>query len=202
MSGMLANTGGPLGNLVTDAQLAATTGAGAQIAMTNPFGIRRTLTPADDGSVTFGDIYAVQPFGNELETLTYSGTELKTILEQCFDGIGPEQILSVSAGFAYSYDRGRPVGDRIVAMTLNGAPIDPAKDYRVTISAFLANGGDDFSAFTTGRDRVIGITDIAALEAWLKAVPPRMPPQELRATDQRPALNPTQSKDHAGTTYR
>jgi 5'-nucleotidase len=74
-------------------------------------------------------------------------------------------------------------------MTLNGAVVDPAAQYRVTVSMFLANGGDDYSAFLKGRDRVIGVTDIAALEAWLKAIPPRALPKEVRTTDLHPELN-------------
>ncbi|MEZ5734296.1 MAG: bifunctional metallophosphatase/5'-nucleotidase [Novosphingobium sp.] len=200
--GELQNSGGPLGNLIADAQLAATANAGAQIAFTNPFGIRRSLEPAADGSVTFGEIYAVQPFNNDLMTLSYTGAQIKAILEQGFDEYGPEQILAPSAGFSYTYDRSRAFGDRIVAMTLNGKPIDPAKVYRVTVNNFLANGGDTFSGFTEGREQTVGMSDIAALEAWLKAVPPRVPPTERRYTDAQPDLNPVRSTTPPGTRYR
>lgn len=196
------NSGGPLGNLVADAQLAATRGAGAQIAFMNPFGIRRSLTPAADGSVTFGDIYAVQPFNNELVTLTYTGAEIKEILEQGLDAIEPEQLLAPSEGFAFQFDRSRQVGDRVVSMTLLGVPIDPAKDYRVTVSQFLANGGDSFATFAKGRDKVTGPIDVDALEAWLQAIPPRMPPLEVRAIDARPDLNKRPDTTRAGVTYR
>ncbi len=202
LSGPLSNTGGPLGNLIADAQLAATAGAGAQIALMNPFGIRRSLNAAANGSVTFGDIYTVQPFNNELVTVTLTGAQLKAILEMGFDGEGPEQVLTPSAGFAYSYDRSRPVGDRIAALSLGGAAIDPAKDYRVTVSMFLANGGDEFDLFRQGRSRTIGTTDIAALEAWLQAVPPRAAPPESRTTDLRPELNPNKRVDPPGQKYR
>lgn len=200
--GAMQNSGGPLGNLIADAQLAATTKAGAQIAFTNPFGIRRSLYPAADGSVTFGDIYAVQPFNNDLMTMSYTGAQIKAALEQGFDDYGPEQILAPSAGFAFTYDRSRPIGQRITAMTLNGKPIDPARTYRVTVNNFLANGGDTFSGFTEGHDRTVGMSDIAALEAWLKAVPPRVPPSESRYTDARPDLNPVRSTTPPGTKYR
>ncbi len=200
-SGNLQNSGGPLGNLIADAQLAATRSAGAQIAFMNPFGIRRSLEPDAQGNVTFGDIYAVQPFNNDLVTLTYTGAELKAVLEQNFDLSGPEQILAGSAGFSYVYDRSKPEGSRIVAMTLNGAAIDPAALYRVTVSNFLANGGDSYSAFTAGKNPQTGTSDIAALEAWLKAVPKRMPPAEVRAVDARPDLNPVQSTAPPGHHY-
>lgn len=196
------NAGGPLGYLIADAQLAATRPAGAQISFMNPFGVRRSLVPAADGSVTFGDIYAVQPFNNDLYTLTYTGAELKGILEQGFDGSGPEQILTPSDGFVFEYDRSRPVGDRIVAMTLNGKPVDPAASYRVTVSSFLANGGDTFTGFAAGRDKTRGAVDIDALEAWLKRTPPRALPTGKREIDRNPALNAVRSTTPPGVRYR
>jgi 5'-nucleotidase len=200
--GKLSNTGGALGNLIADAQLAATTGAGAQIALMNPFGVRRSLNARADGSVTFGDIFAVQPFNNELVTLTVTGAELKAIIEEGFDTTGPEQVLTPSAGFAYTYDRGQPAGSRIIAMTLNGMTVDPIKDYRVTVSMFLANGGDSYATFLKGRNRAIGGNDLTALEAWLKAVPPRAVPSEVRTTDVRPDLNPNNRTTPPGQKYR
>ena len=178
----IGDQGGPLGNLIADAQLAATAGAGAQIAFMNPFGIRAPLNPAADGALTFGAIYAVQPFNNTLVTQSMTGAELKAVLEQGFDADGPHQVLAPSAGFTYRIDRTRAIGDRIVAMALNGQPIDPAATYRVTTNSFLAGGGDSFTLFTRGRDSVSGMPDIDALEAWLKAVPPRAVPTQERVT--------------------
>ena len=175
--------GGPLGALIADAQLAATAGAGAQIAFMNPFGIRAPINPAPDGSVTFGMIYATQPFGNQLITGTLTGAELKAMLEQSFADSGPEQFLTPSAGFSYTVDRDALAGARVSAMRLNGKPIDLAADYRVTGSSFLVNGGDGFSGFAKLRDAVTGATDIDALEAWLKALPPRPVPNQSRVFD-------------------
>lgn len=183
-----SSTGGTLGSLIADAQLAATAGAGAQIAFMNPFGIRAPwrLAPGETGQLTFGDIYKVQPFNNTLMTQTLTGAQLRRVLEQNFDGIGPNQVLSPSRGFAYSYDLSRPVGSRIVSITLDGQPIDDAARYRVTTSDFLAYGGDTYSELAKGTDRVLGISDLAALEAWLQAIPPRPVPQEERAKDVTP----------------
>lgn len=179
-SGGIANQGGSLGNLIADAQLAATAGAGAQIAFMNPFGIRTPLNPASDGTLTFGEIYACQPFTNTLITQSLTGAELKAVLEQGFDDNGPTQVLSPSAGFSFRFDLSRPLGSRVTAMTLNGQPIDPAATYRVTTNSFLAQGGDSFSLLNRQRDAVIGMSDLEALEAWLKAVPPRQVPVEER----------------------
>lgn len=176
--------GGPLGNLIADAQLEGTRGAGAQIALTNPFGIRapHMLAPAKDGTVTFEQIYALQPFGNTLVTKTLTGAQLKAVLEQGFDNDQPHQSLIPSHGFAYSFDLSRPIGQRVVKMTLNGVPIDPAKTYRVTTNNFLANGGDSFTDFTKGTNETVGMNDIDALEAWLSATPMRAVPDDIRVT--------------------
>ena len=190
--GDASNKGGSLGNLIADAQLAATAGAGAQVAFMNVFGIRspHQIVPAADGSVTFGQLYAVQPFANTLVTQSFTGAELKAVIEQGFDAVQPIQFLSPSRGFAYAVDTSRPIGDRVVRMTLDGKPIDPAATYRVTTNSFLAGGGDSFTLFAKGRDAVIGGTDIDALEAWLKAIPPRPAPTDERVIDLNPATTP------------
>lgn len=172
--------GGPLGNLIADSQLAATRSAGAAIALMNPFGIRAALIPAADGTVTFGDLYRVQPFGNRVVTLSMTGAQLKAALEQGFDDIGPDQALSPSAGLTYRFDRSRPVGDRIVDLSFNGAPLDPARVLRVTVNSFLAFGGDGFSVFATMPERVTGPGDTAAFEAWFRDTPMREVPLEAR----------------------
>jgi 5'-nucleotidase len=173
------NHGGPLANLIADAQLAATKDAGAQISFMNPFGVRASLLPAEDKSLTFGQIYAVQPFGNTLMTLTMSGAQIKAMLEEGFDATGAEQALSPSAGFAYSYDRSQPIGSRIVSMSFEGKPLDMNASYRVTVADFLANGGDTFFTFTKGTQRTTGPLDLAALEAWLAPARPAPCPRTI-----------------------
>ncbi len=174
--------GGPLGNLIADAQLAATRGAGARIAFTNPFGIRNPLEPAADGTVTFGQIYAAQPFSNTLVTKTLTGAELKAVLEQGLADASKRQFLAPSAGFAYSADFSRPVGDQITAMNLDGEAIDAAAEYRVTTNSFLAGDKDGFTIFLKGRDIVTGGSDLDALEDWIGSVDMRVLPDEQRVT--------------------
>ncbi|MBA4162422.1 MAG: bifunctional metallophosphatase/5'-nucleotidase [Novosphingobium sp.] len=175
--------GAPLAQLIADAQLAATKSAGAQIAFMNPFGVRAALVPGAGNAVKFGDIYAVQPFGNTLVTQSLTGAELKAVLEQSFDAQGPQQPLIPSEGFAYSYDLSKPVGSRIVALSLNGVAINPVASYRVTTNSFLALGGDSFTALAGQREAVIGISDLDALQAWLEAVPLRPVPEALRVSE-------------------
>ncbi len=179
--GALAASGGSLGNLIADAQLAATRDIGAQIAFTNPFGNRAPIVPAADGSVSFGDIYLAQPFGNRLVTKTMTGDEIKAALEQGLDGTRPEQLLAPSQGFVFRFDRARPAGSRIASLTFDGQPLDPATRYRVTINGFLALGGDGFTTFIGKPNAVTGPTDIDALEAYLRGAERREVAQESRA---------------------
>lgn len=166
----------PLGNLIADGQLAATRAAGAQIAMMNNSGVRAALLAQADGTIRYGDIYAVQPFGNTLVTRSFTGTQLLALLEQQFDSEGFVQTFSFSEGFALVYDLGRAEGARVVSAALNGAPIDPAATYRVTMNSFLAAGGDSFTVFNQGADSVNGAVDLDAMEEWLRAVPVRALP--------------------------
>ena len=159
-----------LGNLIADAQLFGTQEAGAQIAFMNNSGIRTGLTPADDGTITYGNIYTVQPFGNTLITKSFTGTQLLALLEQQFDDEGFVQTFSPSKGFVLTYDMKRPVGSRVVSATLDGQPINPDSTYRITMNSFLAAGGDSFTMFNDGTKVVTGPLDLDAFEAYLQTV--------------------------------
>jgi len=170
-----------LGNLVADAQLAATRDVGAQIALMNAGGIRADIEPAEDGTVTFGQIYAVQPFGNTLVTKSFTGAQLIAILQQQFADPGYAKMLSVSQGFEMRIEE-RDGAWKLLGARLNGQPIDPAAVYRVTMNSFLASGGDGFTGFEAGSDVVTGQTDLEAMEAFLSAGEVRQVPATNRVT--------------------
>jgi 5'-nucleotidase len=160
-----------LGRLIADAQLAATRANGAQVAFTNPGGVRTNLVASGaGGTVTYADAYATQPFGNSLVTLTLSGAQLKAMLEQQWSATRPERarILQPSAGFSYRWDSRRPVGSRVEAIRLNGRALDPEDEVRVTVNSFLADGGDGFRALREGRNRVGGPLDLDAFTEYLR----------------------------------
>lgn len=157
------------GNLIADAQLAATRDAGAQIAFINSGGVRADLVPAPDKSVTFGQIFAMQPFGNNLVVKTLTGAQLRTLLEQQFQTSGQPMILLPSKNFSFAYDLARPAGERVVEARLNGRPIDPAASYRLTINNFLASGGDGFAILAEGSNAIDAGLDLDALEAFLNS---------------------------------
>jgi 5'-nucleotidase len=176
------NTAGEsaLGDTIADAQLAATSAdanGGAVIAFTNPGGIRTDVPKRENGAVTYGDIFASQPFRNQLVTLTLTGMQIRNALEQQWSEPDKPRILQVSKGFSYTWDGAKPVGDRIVAgsLMLNGHPIDPATSYRVTVNNFLSVGGDGFTVLKEGIAPQFGVYDVDALYAFFQADSPVSP---------------------------
>ena len=168
----------PASNLIADAQLAATKAkdrGNADISFINSSGVRTSITPAPNGTVTYGQIFAAQPFGNNLVVKSLTGAQLKTLLEQQFvvenGRTEVASLLAPSANFRFSYDLSRPEGQRIVSMLLNGKPIRPEARYRVSVNNFLASGGDGFSVLNEGTDTFDAGLDLDALEAWLATNP-------------------------------
>jgi 5'-nucleotidase len=166
-----------LGDIVADAQLAATRSeadGGAVIAFTNPGGIRVDVARREDGGATYADLFASQPFRNQLVTLTLTGKQVKDMLEQQWKDPKRPRILQVSKGFCYAWDAGKGEGERIVAerMTLDGQPIDPAASYRVTVNNFLALGGDGFTVLKDGSAPQFGLYDVDALHGYFRANSP------------------------------
>lgn len=162
------------GRLVADAHLAATRANGAQIALTNPGGLRSDLVAGrTDGTVTFSELFTMQPFGNTLVTLTLSGEQLRLLLESQWSRTDPLRVrlLQPSRGFAYAWRADAPQGARVAtgSMTLNGEPIRAQQSYRVTVNSFLASGGDGFGQLRAGTDRTGGPLDVDALATYLRA---------------------------------
>jgi hypothetical protein len=174
-----------LGDVIADAQLAATASAGkgnAVVAFMNPGGIRADITYAQsgtegDGNVTYAEAFTTQPLGNSLVTMTLTGTQIDTLLEQQWVGQTGRRILQVSDGFTYEWDASKVDGEKIAAATIkiDGTPVVAGSDYRVTVNSFLASGGDNFSVLVDGTERLGGEIDLDALITYFgdnSPVPP------------------------------
>jgi 5'-nucleotidase len=166
------------GRLVADAQLAATRAQGAQVAFMNPGGVRSNFEcAAPPCTVTFGQAFTMQPFGNSLVVMSLSGAQLKEMLESQQRGSGGEaRFLQPSDGFTYTWTDSAPPGARVSDMRLGGQPVEPARKYRVTVNSFLAEGGDGFAAIKDGTEPVGGGQDIDALLAYLGQADRAPPP--------------------------
>ncbi|MFU8873916.1 bifunctional metallophosphatase/5'-nucleotidase [Micromonospora sp. SL4-19] len=183
-----------LGNVIADAQLAATDNEqNAVAAFMNPGGVRADL-PA--GRVTYSDAFTVQPFANNLVTLDLTGAQLYCMLEQQFT---VAKVLYASSTVHYIVDVNgttAPVsspcsGTRVVrgSLTISGAPVSNTATYRVTVNNFLSGGGDGFSVLTGGQNAVTGMIDLDAFTAYLTAKSPVSAPalDRIQTTAEVPA---------------
>jgi 5'-nucleotidase / UDP-sugar diphosphatase len=156
-----------LGNLICDAMLWKTQGAGAQICITNGGGIRASLTVGD---LTIGNILTVLPFGNQIATLGLTGADVIAALENGvsqYAVVSPPGRFAQVAGMRYSFDPTRPVGERILSADIKNAdgtftPIDPAAIYTIATNDFMRRGGDGYTVF---RDNAIDPYDTWAVMA-------------------------------------
>jgi 5'-nucleotidase/UDP-sugar diphosphatase len=122
-----------LGVLIAKAQMEK---AKADVAVMNSGGIRADM---EAGDITYKDVLTVQPFANILTFVDFTGEEL---LDYLAVAISKE---AGSGAFAQFY------GVEIIATNgqlnsadVNGAPIDPAKTYRLAINSYMASGGDGY----------------------------------------------------------
>lgn len=179
-----------LGDVIADAQLLATSNIGfgeAVAAFMNPGGIRANLTyPSSansegDGKVTYAEAFTVQPFGNTVVTLTLTGAQIHTLLEQQFTGctvgypLGApttgqpfNRILQVSNGFSYAWQEKGTACDNVdpTSIKINGVVVDPVGSYRITVNNFMADGGDQYYVLKQGTNRLGGALDLDALENY------------------------------------
>ncbi|WP_253904351.1 ExeM/NucH family extracellular endonuclease [Arthrobacter sp. Br18] len=176
-----------LGNLVADSlrsSLGSAERGGAEIGVVNPGGLRNELYYSPDGVVTFAEANAVLPFVNDLWTTTLTGAQFKEVLEQQWQPDGNSRTflaLGLSDNVSYTYDPARERGSRITSVTVDGAPLDPARAYRVGTFSFLAQGGDNFTVFRNGTDtRESGLVDRDAWIDYIEASSPLAPSFDRR----------------------
>ncbi|MGK9221610.1 MULTISPECIES: choice-of-anchor I family protein [unclassified Microbacterium] len=168
-----------MGNLVADIYRWATSaeyanygGRPADIAIMNPGGLRDDLLYGEDGTVTYEEAAAVQPFGNTLVTTTLTGAHLEQILEEQWQpgNERPKLHLGISDGFAYEYIEDAAAGEHIVEMTFDGDPIAPEDEFLVTTNSFIASGGDGFTTFAEGVGTAdTGLIDLSATVDYFAA---------------------------------
>ncbi|HEV2149966.1 MAG TPA: bifunctional UDP-sugar hydrolase/5'-nucleotidase [Longimicrobiaceae bacterium] len=163
-----------LGNLIADAFRAT---AGARVALINTGSIRRAI-PA--GPATYGVLYELQPFQNELVTLTVTGAQLRAALEHALGRDGrPDAHLS---GMTVAYDSTAAQGSRVREVRLaDGRALRDTDTVTVATTEFVATGGDGYTTLKEGRMTRTGRVDLDALIEYLRAQPqPVRPPRTGR----------------------
>lgn len=173
----------PTGLLIADAmreQAQLALGQPIDIALMNPGGVRSDFPRG--GDVTYNDIFTVQPFGNDIVAMTLTGAEIEAILKQQFRA-EDVMILHVSEGSSFRWKRTEKSGELVPgSIVINGAPLDPAKNYRVATNNFLASGGDSFTAFSAARNSELAGGDASSLAAYVRKHAPTPPPRMGRVT--------------------
>ncbi|MGQ0562676.1 MAG: 5'-nucleotidase C-terminal domain-containing protein, partial [Gemmatimonadota bacterium] len=173
---------GPLGNLIADAFRAAT---GAQLSFINNGGIRSNEIPA--GPVTWGTLYALQPFENRMVRLWMTGRQIRAVVERGLSRGVPDMHVS---GMSVVYDPSAPAGERVERMTLHsGGPVLDDATYVVGVLDFLAGRGDGYEAFgEAARREDMDLTDLDALIQYLQSLPQ---PVKVNLAERRYLIKPT-----------
>jgi 5'-nucleotidase len=157
-----------LGNLIADAQRAA---MGTDIALMNPGGIRADIAA---GQLTWGELFTVQPFNNDLVKMNLTGQQIVDLLNQQWAGQPVPRVMKPS-GITYTWDGKNTadfLDDEVVASSIKigGNAIDLAASYGVTVNSFMADGGDNFTVLTQGTNRVVGPVDLDALVDYVQTL--------------------------------
>jgi 2',3'-cyclic-nucleotide 2'-phosphodiesterase (5'-nucleotidase family) len=155
-----------MGNFVADilrAKYAATDGV--QAAITNSGGLRADLVKTvatGNEPITWGEVFAVLPFGNAtvIETLTY-----EQLIAALTNGFRPPCDPTVATGRTPQYsglwvkwhcNGTTPVIDNVwlapPGPEPTTAPLGPGSTVRIVTNDFMYGGGDGYTAFTGGTD--------------------------------------------------
>lgn len=142
-----------LGNVITDAYLLAT---GADIAFENAGGIRASIAA---GTVTYGDVINVSPYGNYVVTKKLTGAQIKEMLETSL--VIQENCIVANdsgewdawpndsgsylqvGGITVHFDPAQPAGARVLSVQKDGQDLDDTKEYTVAVNNYLA-GSDSY----------------------------------------------------------
>jgi len=153
--------------------LAAMDRTKADFAVVNAGGVRESLVA---GKITYKDVLKVQPFGNTLSTIDLNGSEVMAYL------IAAAKMSPGSGAFAQFAGISLEIaGNQVSNVRIKGAPLDPAKTYRMVINNFQAAGGDGYPKLTDHRSHVnTGYVDADVLRAFITARSP------LKAADYQP----------------
>ena len=114
-----------------------------------------------------------------LVTMDLRGSEHQAVLEQQFfaaPAARPSSVLGISQRDHLRLESSAPPVQRCRTCGSTAWPIDPGATYRVATNNFLADGGDGFTVFRQGTNRIGGGDDSTALVSYLGANSPVAPP--------------------------
>ncbi|BAN99586.1 5'-Nucleotidase domain-containing protein [Plautia stali symbiont] len=160
----------PLAQLILRAQMAATQ---VDFAVISGGGIRTSLA---QGDISWRDLLQIQPFGNQVVSVTLTGKELLNYLATVAN------IKADSGGFAqFSNISLVADGKSVSAVKINGEPLQLDKTYRMATNSFNASGGDGYPVIDGHAGfRNSGLRDAEVLRSYVSQHSP------LRVADYAP----------------
>jgi 2',3'-cyclic-nucleotide 2'-phosphodiesterase (5'-nucleotidase family) len=165
-----------VGNIVADAVRMA---AAADIAFVPASAFRTSVSVARPvpGNQAAG---LIEPGDEAVVVLALSGEKIKSALERAV-ALRPQasdQFLQVS-NVRFTYDEGRRSGHRVTSVTVNDAPLDSARTYRVAMTRALAKGQHGYfriwekvEAQDTGKTLAQSLRDLSAARGGALSAPP------------------------------
>jgi 2',3'-cyclic-nucleotide 2'-phosphodiesterase/3'-nucleotidase len=109
-----------------------------------------------EGPVTIRDLYRLYLYENKLVTIEVTGAQLKEALERAARELPaypwrsaapslPGYTFDMAEGVSYQIDLRRAAGERIVNLTFDGQPLDPARKLRLAFNSYRWSGGGSYN---------------------------------------------------------
>ncbi|WOX26775.1 bifunctional metallophosphatase/5'-nucleotidase [Streptomyces solicathayae] len=141
------------------------------------------------GEVTIKDAAGLYPFENTLEARLMTGAQLREYLEYSAryyvrtaagapvdtakltnaDGT-PDYNYDAVSGLSYEIDIAKPAGSRIVGLSFQGRPLDPAAQFVLAVNNYRASGGGAFPHVAKAQQLWANSDEIRnTIIQWVKA---------------------------------
>ena len=162
-----------MGNLVADAQREA---GGGDAAFIRPGQVRAGLAA---GEVSYARAFMTQPFGTSLVSMTLTGAQLLDLLKEQWCGRSKTEVHARLGGRELHVERHDGARDQehavrdarpnpVTGLEIGGDPVEPEREYRITVNSGMANRDDHYPTLTRGTNRAGGPEDTKALEDHLE----------------------------------
>jgi|AntRauTorckE5430_2_1112549.scaffolds.fasta_scaffold15943_1 2',3'-cyclic-nucleotide 2'-phosphodiesterase (5'-nucleotidase family) len=119
---------------------------GVDFTVSNYGGIRIPVVAG--GDITRGKIFELMPFDNMITVIEMADT---TIIK-LFEHMAGDNGWPISSNVSYEIKDQKPLN-----ILINGKPIEKGETYTVSVSDYLANGGDKAYFFAEGKKEDLGV---------------------------------------------
>ncbi|MBB6372348.1 5'-nucleotidase C-terminal domain-containing protein [Chryseobacterium shigense] len=137
-------------------------------ALINIGGIRTTI---GKGDILLKSVFEVMPFENEVIIVKMKGSDLQGL----FDYYAKTQVNNPVSHLYIETNNGQ-----LAKSQINGKSVDPAKDYYIATSDYLALGGDNMKFFSKGESISTGIRLRDLFIEYFKKNPEVVPNTDVR----------------------